>query len=83
MLVTLLLTTMASAGNSGAGDFAHGACRHFALLFASRWGRQALPALPPTSKYASYPVLDGMPANVAALKHLHPQAILEAFQEVR
>lgn len=83
MLVLLLLTTMASASNEGAREFALGTCRHFALLLASQWGRQPLPALPPTSKYTSYPVLDGMPANAAALKDLHPQAVLEAFQEVR
>lgn len=83
MLVSLLLTTMASAGHVGASDFAHSTCRHFALLFASGWGREPLAALPPSSKYTSYPVLEGMPASVAALKHLHPQAILEAFQEVR
>lgn len=83
MLVLLLLTTMAAASIDGAREFALGACRHFALLLASQWGRQPLPALPPTSKYTSYPVLNGMPANAAALKELHPQAILEAFQEVR
>lgn len=82
MLVLLLLTTMASASKEGARDFALGTCRHFALLLASQWGRQPSPALPPTSKYTSYPVLDGMPANAAALKDLHPQAVLEAFQEV-
>jgi hypothetical protein len=82
MLVSLLLTTMASARNEGAADFAHGVCRHFALLLASGWGAQQPPALPPSSKYASYPVLDGVPAKVTALKHLHPKAVLEAFQEV-
>ena len=83
MLVSLLLTTMASSGQEGAGSFAHSTCRHFALLFASGWGQQLPPALPPSSKYGSYPVLDGVPAKVTALKHLHPQAVLEAFQEVR
>lgn len=83
MLVSLLLTTMASSNQDGAQEFAHSACRHFALLLASGWGARPAPALPPTSKYASYPVLDGMPASVTALKHLHPCAILEAFEEVR
>lgn len=82
MLVSLLVTTMASSTLSGAEDFAFSTCRHFALLLASGWGRAQPPVLPPSSKYTSYPVLDGVPATVAALKHLHPQAILEAFQEV-
>lgn len=82
MLVTLLLTTMSSAHRAEADTFAHSVSRHFALLFASSWGRHPAPPLPPSSKYASYPVLEGMPANVAALKHLHPEAILEAFQQV-
>ncbi|KAL4439666.1 hypothetical protein ABPG75_002667 [Micractinium tetrahymenae] len=81
MLVSLLLTTMATSNQAGARDFAHNACRHFALLLASGWATQQAPALPPSSKYASYPVLGGMPAKVTALKHLHPHAILEALQE--
>lgn len=83
MLVSLLVTTMASSSHPSAAGFAHNTCRHFALLMASGWGRPPPPALPPSSKYATYPVLGGMPANTAALKHLHPQAVLEAFQEVR
>ena len=84
MLVSLLLTTMASARREGGGAYAHGVCRHFALLLASGWGAQQAPPLPPSSKYSRYPVLqDGMPAKVTALKHLHPNTVLEAFQEVR
>lgn len=82
MLVSLLLTTMASSKEAWTLDFSHNACRHFALLLASGWGALQAPALPPSSKYASYPVLGGMPAKVTALKHLHPCAILEAFQQV-
>ncbi|KAL4854024.1 Transcription-associated protein 1 [Chlorella vulgaris] len=81
MLVSLLVTTMASSHLPGAEDFAFGTCRHFALLVASGWGQSLQPALPPSSKYASYPVLDGVPAAVAALRHLHPGAISDAFQE--
>ncbi|PSC74456.1 transformation transcription domain-associated -like [Micractinium conductrix] len=82
MLVSLLLTTMASARREGGGAYAHGVCRHFALLLASGWGAQQAPPLPPSSKYSRYPVLqDDMPAKVTALKHLHPNTVLEAFQE--
>ena len=79
----LLVTSMASASLSAARDFAHSTCRHFALLLASGWGRLPSPPLPPSSKYTSYPVLDGVPAHVGALRHLDPHSILEAFQEVR
>lgn len=82
MLVMLLVTTMGSAGLSSAHGFAYSTCRHFALLLASGWGRMPAPPLPPSSKYTSYPVLDGMPAYVVGLRHLDPHMILEAFQEV-
>lgn len=83
MLTSLLAITMSSSRFGGSSeDFAFGACRHFALLLASTWGRLPNPALPPSSKHAAYPVLSGIPATVAALKHLHPEAILDAFTEV-
>lgn len=78
----LLVTTMAAASLTAAQDFAYSACRHFALLLASGWGRLPSTPLPPSSKYTSYAVLDGVPAYVAALRHLDPRSILEAFQEV-
>lgn len=83
MLTSLLVTTMScSRFDQSSEEFAFGACRHFALLLASPWGRLPNPPLPPSSKYAAYPVLSGIPATVAALKHLHPEAILDAFAEV-
>jgi transformation/transcription domain-associated protein len=83
MLTSLLVTTMSSSRfDQSSEEFAFGACRHFALLLASTWGRLPNPPLPPSSKYAAYPVLNGIPATVAALKHLHPEAILDAFAKV-
>ena len=82
MLVSLLVLSMSVSELPQPTAFAHAVCRHFALLFAAGWGLNQPPALPPSSKYSSYPVLDGVPAHVAALKYLHPEAILEAFQEV-
>jgi hypothetical protein len=82
MLVSLLVATMALSDSNDEDDFASSTCRHFALLFASPWGCTLPPELPLSSKYTSYPLLGDLPTSVAGLRHLHPRAILNAFQDV-